>query len=54
MLGGRSSAYVHVLCAKGFLQRFMPKGRKRSSGITGQSLVSFIEGNGGNGRATAS
>jgi hypothetical protein len=50
-LGGRSKAYIHQLVQRGLLERFTPRGNKRSIGITGKSLQSFIEG--GQTQATA-
>jgi len=44
LLGGRSLRYIDLLCRRGLLQRFTPKGNQRAIGVTSQSLHAFIQG----------
>ena len=44
-LGGKTPRWVDMLCRKGLLVKFVPRGNKRSIGITAASLHRFIEGN---------
>ena len=46
LLGNRSSRFVDLLCRRGLLKKFTPKGNSRSIGITAESLTRFIEGSG--------
>ena len=44
LLGDRSTRFVDLLCRRGLLKKFTPKGNRRSIGITAESLNRFIEG----------
>lgn len=46
LLGDRSTRFVDLLCRRGLLKKFTPKGNQRSIGITAESFNRFIEGNG--------
>ena len=45
LLGDRSTRFVDLLCRRGLLKKFTPKGNQRSIGITAESFNRFIEGN---------
>jgi hypothetical protein len=45
LLGDRSTRFVDLLCRRGLLEKFTPKGNQRSIGITAESFKRFIEGN---------
>jgi hypothetical protein len=45
MVGNKTTRFVDLLCRRGNLKRFVPKGNIRSIGITGESLHAFINGN---------
>jgi hypothetical protein len=44
LLGNKTPRYVDQLCRRGLLQKFTPRGNKRSIGVLGESLHQFIEG----------
>lgn len=46
LLGDKSSRFVDLLCRRGLLQKFIPKGNQRAIGILGESLHQFLEGGG--------
>jgi hypothetical protein len=45
VLGDKSCRYVDLLCRRGLLKKFTPKGNQRAIGICGESLHAFISGN---------
>jgi len=45
LLGDKSLRYIDLLCRRGLLRKFIPKGNCRSIGVCGESLRAFIEGN---------
>jgi len=44
ILGDKSERFVDLLCRRGLLKKFTPKGNQRAIGVTGASLHSFIGG----------
>ena len=44
LLGDRSTRFVDLLCRRGLLKKFTPKGNQRSIGITAESFNRFVEG----------
>jgi hypothetical protein len=46
MLGNKTPRFVDLLCRRGLLRKFIPKGNRRAIGVCGESLRAFIEGNG--------
>jgi hypothetical protein len=44
MLGGKTRRYVDLLCRRGLLQKFTPKGNRRAIGVSGDSLRAFVGG----------
>jgi len=44
LLGDKSTRFVDLLCRRGLLKKFTPKGNQRSIGITAESFNRFIEG----------
>jgi hypothetical protein len=44
MLGNKTTRFVDLLCRRGLLQKFIPKGNRRAIGVCGESLRAFIEG----------
>lgn len=42
LLGDKTPRYVDLLCKKGLLQRFIPKGNTRGIGVTSTSLNNFL------------
>jgi hypothetical protein len=45
LLGNRTTRFVDLLCRRGLLKKFTPKGNQRAIGICGESLHAFISGN---------
>jgi hypothetical protein len=46
LLGDKSCRYIDLLCRRGLLEKFTPKGNQRSIGVTAESLNRFLEGGG--------
>ena len=44
ILGDKTTRYVDLLCRRGLLQKFIPKGNRRAIGVTGESVRAFIGG----------
>lgn len=44
LLGNKTTRFVDLLCRRGLLKKFTPKGNQRSIGITAESFNHFIEG----------
>ena len=44
LLGDRSTRFVDLLCRRGLLKKFTPKGNRRAIGICGESLRTFVSG----------
>jgi hypothetical protein len=42
MLGNKTPRYVDLLCRRGLLQKFTPKGNCRAIGVYSESLMAFI------------
>jgi hypothetical protein len=42
MLGNKTPRYVDLLCRRGLLQKFIPKGNCRAIGVHSESLMAFI------------
>jgi hypothetical protein len=42
ILGNKSQRYVDLLCKRGLLQKFIPKGNRRAIGVHSESLMAFI------------
>ena|SRR5208283_1987015 len=45
LVGDKTTRFVDLLCRRGLLKKFTPKGNKRAIGICGESLRAFISGN---------
>lgn len=45
LVGDKTTRFVDLLCRRGLLKKFTPKGNKRAIGICGDSLHAFIAGN---------
>lgn len=45
LVGDKTTRFVDLLCRRGLLKKFTPKGNQRAIGICGESLRAFIEGN---------
>lgn len=45
LLGDKTPRYIDLLCKRGLLKKFTPKGNQRAIGICGESLHAFISGN---------
>jgi hypothetical protein len=44
LLGDKTPRFVDLLCRRGLLKKFTPKGNQRSIGITAESFNRFLEG----------
>ena len=44
LLGDKTPRFVDLLCRRGLLKKFTPKGNQRAIGICGESLHAFISG----------
>lgn len=44
LLGDKTTRFVDLLCRRGLLKKFTPKGNQRAIGICGESLHSFVQG----------
>lgn len=44
LLGNRTTRFVDLLCRRGLLKKFTPRGNQRAIGIYGESLHSFVSG----------
>jgi hypothetical protein len=45
LVGDKTTRFVDLLCRRGLLKKFTPKGNRRAIGVTSESLHSFIAGN---------
>jgi hypothetical protein len=45
LLGNKTTRFIDLLCRRGLLKKFTPKGNRRAIGICGDSLHSFVAGN---------
>jgi hypothetical protein len=45
VLGNKTTRFIDLLCRRGLLKKFTPKGNQRAIGISGESLHAFIAGN---------
>ena len=45
LVGDKSPRFIDLLCRRGLLKKFIPRGNQRAIGICGESLRAFIEGN---------
>jgi hypothetical protein len=45
LVGDKTTRFVDLLCRRGLLKKFTPKGNRRAIGVTSESLRAFISGN---------
>jgi hypothetical protein len=46
LLGDKSTRFIDLLCRRGLLKKFTPRGNRRSIGVTAESFNQFLEGGG--------
>jgi len=44
LLGDKTPRFIDLLCRRGLLKKFTPRGNRRAIGVCGESLRAFIEG----------